>query len=188
MKLLLCLLLALTTLVPQGATVDKTAWELPDLETKTHCVLPAGEAKVSVLLFVSPYCPTSNTFAPEINRITEDYQGRAAFFLLHADPAIKTTDAYQHAVMFKIKATVLLDAEQKITQKVGATITPEAVVLGPEGQVLYQGRINDLYLGPTKRQRQATTRDLRDALDAALGGKPPAVARTEAMGCKIPRK
>ena len=80
---------------------------------------------------------------------------------------------------------MLLDAEQKVAKKFGAKITPEVVVVGKEGNVLYQGRINDLYLSPTKRQREVTKTDLRDALAAIREGKPVDVARTEAMGCKI---
>ena len=64
-------------------------------------------------------------------------------------------------------------------------ITPEVVVLGPDGKTLYQGRINNLYLGPTKKQRKATTKDLRDALDAIVEGKPVTTAKTEPVGCKI---
>ena len=66
-----------------------------------------------------------------------------------------------------------------------AKITPEVVVLSPDGKTVYQGRINDLYLGPTKKQRKATTKDLRDALDAIHKGEPVASAKTEAVGCKI---
>ncbi len=185
MKFLVALFLAFASIIPPGATADKSAWDLPDLEGTTRSVLAKEGQKASVLFFVSPYCPTANTFTAEINLITEAYDGKAAFFLVHSDPAIKVTDAYQHSIMFKIKATVLLDAEQRLAKALQAKITPEAVVLAPDGKVLYQGRINDLYLGPTKRQRQATTHELRDALDATLAGKPVPLARTEAMGCKI---
>ena len=66
-----------------------------------------------------------------------------------------------------------------------ATITPEAVLLDAKGSVYYQGRINDLYLGPTKRQRAATTRDLRDAIEALFASKPAPQPQPPAQGCKI---
>jgi hypothetical protein len=80
---------------------------------------------------------------------------------------------------------VLLDKEQRLAKRVEAKTTPEVVVLAPDGKPLYQGRVNDLYAGPTKRKKQATTKDLRDALDAIQAGKPVAVPRTEAVGCVI---
>ena len=87
--------------------------------------------------------------------------------------------------MMAIKVPVLLDKDQSLAKRTLARITPEVVVLAPDGRTLYQGRINDLYLGPTKKQRKATTKDLRDALDALQDGKPVAVAKTDAVGCKI---
>lgn len=158
---------------------------LPGADGKEHTPLNAGDKKAVVLFFVSAYCPTSNNFVKEMNQIVADYGGRAAFNFVHSDSDQKHTDILQHTEMNEIKAPVLMDKEQRLARQARATITPEAVVFGQDGAILYQGRINDLYLGPTKRQRQATTKDLRDALDAILAGKPVAQPKTEAMGCKI---
>lgn len=182
---LLLLLAVTTTSLLHAQTPD--ALQLPGADGKEHAPLSVpAERKGAVLCFVSPYCPTSNTFVPELNRIVADYGNAFAFYFVHADPDVKLTDVLQHTEMNEIKATVLLDKEQKLAKLFQARITPEVAVLSPDGKTtLYQGRVNDLYLGPTKRQRQATTRDLRDALDAIQGGKPVAHAKTEAVGCKI---
>jgi thiol-disulfide isomerase/thioredoxin len=184
MKHLLSSLLLLLVSMQLSKAQEET-WQFPDPEGAMHSPLVVGDKKGIVLFFVSPYCPTANTFMPEINRIAEEYAGQFASYIVHADPGIKVTDAYQHAVMFKVKATVLLDKEQRLAKRVQAKITPEVVVLAADGKALYQGRINDLYLGATKRQKKATTKDLRDALDAIQAGKPVTTARTEAVGCKI---
>jgi hypothetical protein len=42
-----------------------------DVDGGKHTLL-AGDKKPMVLVFVSPYCPTSNAFTPEINRIAAD--------------------------------------------------------------------------------------------------------------------
>lgn len=160
--------------------------ELADVEGKPHQPLKVGEGKKAVvLLFVSPYCPTANKLLPEFNRIAAEQVQSFSFYLVHSDPDTKVTDAYQQAVLNEVKSTVLLDKDQTLAKKLQAKITPECVVLNPAGETVYQGRINDLYLGPTKRQRQATTKDLSDALEAIAAGKPVATAHTEAIGCKI---
>lgn len=160
--------------------------KLPGADGREHTplVVPAGK-KAAVLVFVSPYCPTANTFMSEINRIATDYAEPFAFHLIHADADAKLTDILQHNEMHSVKIPVLLDKEQRLAKLTGAKITPEAVVLAADGTTLYQGRINDLYLGPTKKQRQPTTKELRDALDAIQQGKPVVIPKTEAMGCKI---
>ena len=40
-----------------------------------------------------------------------------------------------------------MDAEHTIARKVGATKTPEVFVVGRDGAILYQGRIDNLYQG-----------------------------------------
>lgn len=180
--LVLSVLLSLSLLT---ARAEEKPLEFADFNGKTHTPLVVGDKKAVMLVFVSAYCPTANTFMPEINRIVAEYEKSFSFYLVHADPGLKTEDVYRHAEMFEIKAPVLLDKEQRLAKLTKATITPEVVVLDGKGATLYQGRINDLYLGPTKKQRQATTKDLRDALDAVLAGKPAATPKTEAVGCKI---
>lgn len=179
------LALALIPLLPTPALAQDQSLELPDPEGTLHKPFVAGDKKGIVFFFVSPYCPTANNCMPEIGKIAAEYEANFACYIIHSDPDTKATDAYQQAVMNHVKSTVLLDKEQALAKKLKAKITPETVVLSPLGEVMYQGRINDWYLGPTKKQRKATTRDLRDALDAIQSGKPIAVAKTEAIGCKI---
>ncbi len=185
---------ALVTLFPLALALSPARAEepaaveplkLPALDGTEHAALDAAGKKGAVLFFISPYCPTSNTFIPEMNKIAEEYGGEFAFRFIQTDKDVRTADAQQQVELQGIKAVMLLDRGQLAVKKAGATKTPEAVVLGPDGKTLYQGRINDLYLTPTRRQREAKTRELRDALDSLKAGKPVAVAKTEAAGCTI---
>ena len=184
MMLHLKILLSLIVLTVCVHAQDKSL-TLPGADGKDHTPLSVGDKKAAVLFFVSPYCPTSNTFVPEMNRIIADYGAGFAFYLVHSDRDQKLTDILQHTEMNTIKVPVLLDKEQHLARFAHAKITPEVAVIAPDGMTLYQGRINDLYLGATKRQRKATTQELRDALEAIQAGKPVAVAKVEAVGCKI---
>jgi len=159
--------------------------ELPGLDGKTHTPLAVGERKGVVLIFVSPFCPTSNAFTPEANRIVADYGDRFAFYFIEADAEIKEADAKKHVETMEIKAPVLLDPSQHLAKRTKATITPEAVVMGAKGDTLYQGRINDLYATQTKKLKEPKTHDLRNALDAIAAGRPVAVPSTKAIGCSI---
>ena len=177
MKHLLCALLLFTSIA--------SALELPATDGKSYDPAAAGDKKAVVLFFVSPFCSTTKSFMKEINQITADYSDRVIVYLVHSDPEITNEVAMEHAILSEVKATVLLDKQQALAKQVQAQITPEVVVLSPKSEALYKGRINDLYLGPTKRQRAATTKDLRDALDAILAGKPVPAPQQEAQGCKI---
>jgi thiol-disulfide isomerase/thioredoxin len=162
-----------------------SALELPATDGKSYDPAAAGDKKAVVLFFVSPFCSTTKSFMKEINQIAADYSDRVVVYLVHSDPEITLEVALEHAILSEVKTTVLLDKEQAFAKQLKAKITPEAIVLSPKAETLYQGRINDLYLGPTKRQRASTTKDLRDALDAILSSKPVPSPQHEAQGCKI---
>jgi thiol-disulfide isomerase/thioredoxin len=158
---------------------------LKGLDGKPVEVLATAGKKAVVLFFVSPYCPTSNNFGPEMKGIEDDFADAFAFRYLHSDSSVKAADILQHASMMGFESPVLDDTARVVAKKLGAKITPEVIVLDAAGTVLYQGRINDLYLGPTKRQREVKMHDLRDALAAIKAGVPVPTPRTEAVGCKI---
>jgi hypothetical protein len=177
--LLLALLLATTAFAAEKPI------ELSDLEGKIRTPLAVGDRKGVVLVFVSPFCPTSNAFTPEVNRIAADYADRFTFYLIEADADISVTDAKKHVETMEIKTPVLLDPQQRLAKLTKASITPEAVVLSANGATLYQGRINDLYVNQTKKLKEPKTHDLRVALDAIAVGKPVPVPATKAIGCSI---
>lgn len=158
---------------------------LPATDGKSYPPLDATGKKAVVLIFVSPFCSTTRPFMKEINAISADYADKAAISLVHSDSEITIEVAFQHADMEQVKTRVLIDKTQQLAKHVGVTTTPEAVIVSPAGEMMYRGRINDLYLGPTKRQRAATTNDLRDAIDAVLAGKPAPSPQQPAQGCKI---
>lgn len=172
-------------LLPAGRA-DEAALTLNDLDGKPVAVLDAGEKKAVVIFFVSPYCPTSNKFCPEMNAIVKDFGGDFAFRFVHSDSTVTEEDRKRHAELMELQAPVLDDTKQALAKRLGATTTPETAVVDADGKTLYQGRINDLYLTRTKSQRDgAKVHDLRDALAAIRKGRPVANPRTEAMGCGI---
>ncbi|MBP6784121.1 MAG: redoxin domain-containing protein [Verrucomicrobiales bacterium] len=176
------------SLVGISAAEDKEtapAISLSGIDGKPVAPLDAEGKMAVVLFFVSPYCPTSNNFGPEMNAIVNDFKESFAFRFIHSDSSVKEPDMVQHASMMGFEAPVLNDTAQQLARHLGAKITPEAIVIDAKGGVLYHGRINDLYLGPTKRQREIKTHDLRDALTAIKKETPVTTPNAVAVGCKI---
>ncbi len=146
------------------------------------------EGVASVMIFVTVDCPISNAYAPEIQSILRDFADEPLdFYLVHVDPEVTVERARTHAADFSLSCAILMDPTQKLVSLVGATVTPEAVVIVGDGILAYRGRIDNWYgdLG-AKRPLGATRHELRDALRAVLDGEPVPQARTEAVGCYIP--
>jgi hypothetical protein len=149
---------------------------------------PVQEPKLqpTVLLFLGHDCPISNGYAPEIGRLYEEFTPRNVDFrIIYAEPDFTDEEASRHAKDFKFPCPTEVDTSLKLALKYGATVKPEAVVISTSGEILYRGRINDLHIDFGKKRPQATTHDLKNALEEILQGKPISVPRTKAIGCYI---
>jgi len=154
-----------------------------DLAGKTVSLFPAS--KPTVLIFVRTDCPISNRYAPELQRLYREYSPRVAFYLVYADPAESAKDIQKHMSDYGYKFGALRDPSHELVKLAKARVTPEAAVFSAHGELLYHGRIDDLYVDFGKSKREPTTHDLQDAVDAALAGKPVAVPETRAVGCYL---
>ena len=146
----------------------------------------AGQ-KATLLFFVMHECPVANGYAPEINRIISEYAARGVQgFVVYVESDLSPEKARRHAVDYGYKSGSLLDPKHFLVKAAGASISPEAAVFGPTGEVLYRGRIDDRVTDFGKRRVEPTRRDLRLALDTILAGKPVPARLTKAVGCYIP--
>lgn len=160
--------------------------DLTDLSGTVQHPLDLGTAKAAVVLFIATDCPISNGYAPEINRICRQYAPQGVrFYLVHVDPDLKAEDAAKHAADYGFSCPVLIDRRRELVRALSAKVTPQAVVLGPGAKVVYHGRIDNWYAQLGKPRTEATTHELRDALEAVLAGKPVAVDHSPAVGCAI---
>lgn len=150
--------------------------------------LAAQPVKETVLFFITNDCPISNAFAPEIARICAEYQPKGAECkLVYIDPTMTDAAARAHAAAYGHGAYPrIVDRHHDLVKAAGVTITPEAAVMSSAGKVLYRGRIDNSFVTLGQSRRQASQRDLRDALDATLAGKPAPHPETKALGCYIP--
>lgn len=170
-----------------GDTTRPSELAMADLNGVLRRPLEAGRASAVVLLFVAVDCPISNGYAPEINRICKQYEDKGVtFYLVYPAADLTSANAKRHMADFALNCPAIIDAQHQLAKKVGATITPEAVVIGKDQAVLYRGRIDDHFISVGKSRYEATTHDLRVALDEVLAGKAVSVPRTKAIGCSIP--
>lgn len=173
--------------LPLGAADAKT--EFTDLEGKVQYPLATAGHQATVLIFIWQTCPVANAYAPEIERIYQDYQARGvALFVVQVDPELQLEKARQHAKDYGYTMPLLHDPMGVLSKHCGATMTPEAVVLLPDGKRIYNGRIDNRQAALGKRRPKATVFDLRDSLDAILAGKELKPRSTQVIGCYIPEE
>jgi hypothetical protein len=145
------------------------------------------EGKTQVLFFLSRECPISRFYAREIQAICSEYKTRGAgCALVFEDLPADNAAIQQHLQEFGyLGIPAMSDATGKIATIAKATVTPQAVVFDKNGTIRYSGRIDNFYADLGKPRRQATTHDLRDALDALSSGRPVLNPETTPIGCFI---
>lgn len=162
------------------------SYALADANGKTHSAEEMQHFKATVLLFVATECPNANIYAPVLARLYREYSARGVLFLaVYSDPADNAA-VQKHDVEYQIPYPGLLDPNQTLARQTGARSTPEAVVLGPGGEELYRGRVDDRFVDLGKTRFRASHEDLREALDQILQGQPVKNPVTKVLGCAIP--
>lgn len=163
---------------------------LADLDGNAVDPLAAlSEAKAAVFVFTSVECPIANRYAPEIKRLRETYAPRGIAFALVYPNADETADSIRaHLAEYALPFDALRDPRHELVRAAGATVTPEALLVGKDGAIAYRGRIDDRYVDFGETRPEPTRRDLADAIEALLAGRPAETRETKAVGCSIAEK
>jgi peroxiredoxin len=164
-----------------GATIGD--FTLPDVDNKEQSLKSLAGKNGTVLLFISVQCPVSNAYNERMEKLAQDYKAKGiAVIGINSNVAEDAASAKAHATQNKLSFPILKDAGNKIADKLGAAVTPEAYFLDASNKLVYHGRIDN-----ARNAAEVQSQELRDAMDAVIAGK--AVEKTEAkaFGCSIKR-
>ena len=164
-----------------GATIED--FTLPDVDNKDRSLKSLMGKNGAVLIFVAVQCPVSNAYNERMEQLAQDYKAKGINVIgINSNVAEDAAAVKAHAAEHKLTFTILKDPGNKIADKLGAAVTPEAYLLDASGKLLYHGRIDN-----ARNAAQLETSDLRNALDAALADKPIEKTEAKAFGCTIKR-
>jgi peroxiredoxin len=164
-----------------GATIAD--FSLPDANGKEHTLASLAGKNGSVLIFVAVQCPVSNAYNERMEKLAQDYKAKGINVIgINSNVAESADVVKAHAAEKKLTFPILKDAGNKVADRLGATVTPQAYFLDGSNKLLYRGRIDN-----SRNDAGVTSSELRDALDATLAGKPVAKPTADAFGCSIKR-
>ena len=164
-----------------GATIED--FTLPDFDNNDRSLKSLAGKNGTVLLFISVQCPVSNAYNERMEKLAADYKAKGiAVIGINSNVAEGASAIKAHAAENKLSFPILKDPGNKIADRLGATVTPEAYYLDANNKLLYHGRIDN-----SRNAAQVESNDLRNALDAALAGKAVEKAEAKAFGCSIKR-
>ena len=149
--------------------------------------------KAVVVVFVNPNCPFSKLYQNRLAALSSSYGSRGVQFLF-IDTPINMEASVDAAEAEKVKIKVsggaslplFTDEGQTVSTLLGATKTPEVVVLQPDGgsfAVRYRGAIDD----NPQVENYVKQKYLEQVLDNLLAGRAAGVPDKRAAGCLIKR-
>lgn len=190
----LCLLWLLAVAVGQGAesasrgnqqAVDFHSLRMLDVRGEIHVLGETDGIQGTTFVFLSAECPISRRYLPELNRLAVAAADQGIrFYGVISDSSVSRREAARFLSEFEVAFPVLLDTANDLAQLLAPTHVPQAFVLDRSGELVYQGRIDDLYAAVDKRRPTATQRDLLDAMTAVADGQRVEPRRTTPVGCR----
>jgi peroxiredoxin len=164
-----------------GSTIED--FTLPDVDNKERSLKSLAGKNGTVLLFIAVQCPVSNAYNERMEKLALEYKAKGiAVIGINSNAAEDAAAVKAHAAETKLNFPILKDPGNKIADRLGATVTPEAYFLDGSHKLVYHGRIDN-----ARNAAQVESNDLRNAIDAALAGKPVEKAEAKAFGCSIKR-
>lgn len=194
------LLLSLTTLCAGALCAAESpkvgapapGFTLPSSEGKTES-LGKYKGKFVVLEWFNPGCPfvQKHYLSHNMQNLQKEFTDKGVVWLTIDSSApgeegnLSADDAKKRIADWQINSSAfLLDPTGKVGHEYGATNTPHMFIIDPHGKLIYKGAIDDK---PSTDQADIAGANnyVRDALDAALAGKPVETATTKAYGCSV---
>ncbi|MDX1932514.1 MAG: redoxin domain-containing protein [Capsulimonadales bacterium] len=163
------------------APSGETAFNWKDLANRSYSTSDIVPGKADVFLFTSMECPIAVKYMPRLLRMNAAYAPKGIrFFLVNANPADDAKSFARWSRERKATLPLVKDDKTALADRLGITMTPEAAVVAPDGTVVYRGRIDD-----NVEEAKVSRRDLANALDDVLAGRPVKVTRVLPFGCAI---
>ena len=175
------LMVALSTTAPD--------FLLPDVVSgKTISLATFKEKKLLLVMFICRHCPYVQHVKHELARLGKDYSrkdvGIVAVSSNDARNYPEDAPAKLHEMARELGFVFPLghDETQEVAKAYNATCTPDFFLFDQNRRLIYRGQLDDSRPGNGK---PLTGRDLRDALEASLSGRPVAKEQKPSVGCNI---
>jgi peroxiredoxin len=175
-----------STMLPLGTTAPE--FRLPNIDGTTIGLNDVATGKGLVVMFLCNHCPFVKHVAPELVRLTKDYESRGIRFvgissndiLQYPDdaPEMMKTEAAEQGYTFPY----LYDESQAVAQAYRAACTPDFFVFDGGKRLVYRGQLDDSRPGNGKPLNGS---DMRRALDQILSGAEVSAEQRPSIGCNI---
>lgn len=173
---------ALLFLLPPPATAPVNLdFRVSALNGATVSMTDLRGDKLTVVAFIAAKCPISQAYQARLTSLYQKYsqnKGAVGFAILNSNANETIPELQKLAVGFP----VYKDFHNRVADALDAQTTPEVFVIDAAGKVRYRGAIDD-----ATNEARVKVHGLRDAIEAVLSDREPAVKELKAFGCVLKR-
>jgi peroxiredoxin len=161
-------------------------FDLPGVDGQNHALDSYADAEALVLVQSCNHCPYVQAWEDRLSAIARDYadNGVRVVAVNSNDAEHYPEDSFEEmqrrASARGFTFDYLYDEPQAVARELGSERTPEVFVYDRDRRLVYHGAIDD-----SRDETAVTQQYLRDALDAVLEGREPAVTGTPPVGCTV---
>ncbi|NND97151.1 MAG: redoxin domain-containing protein [Pirellulaceae bacterium] len=170
---------------PVAAIGKVKTFSLPGIDGTTVTLSTHIDVQYHVLCFLGTECPLARVYGPRLQRMSQSYADKGVRFVgINSNVQDSMAELQQYAREHSLTFPMAKDFDRSVAMNVGATRTPEVIVVDRGGRIRYRGRIDDQYQVGVARS-EASVHDLRAALDQLIAGEAVSIPVTTAVGCLI---
>jgi len=163
-------------------------FSLPDFDGKIHTLSEFNSAKGLVVAFICSHCPFVKHIRSEFSKFARDYQSQGIVVVAINSNDVQTypqdgpVGMKEESLSEGYVFPYLFDNTQAVAKAYQAACTPDFYLFDHHQKLVYRGQFDSSR--PSNGQ-PVTGRDLRDATDALLQGKPANSDQKPSIGCNI---
>ena len=160
-----------------------------DIDGNIHRLGESPTTTAWAFVFLSPRCERSAVFLPVLDRLLGAYEEQhIEFFIVVSDPDVDRAEARAWRDRDHLRMPILFDGGGVLATELGATHTPQAVVMDSAGHRVYCGKIDDRPDRPGDKRARPRQTYLATALRSLTAGRPPLIRKTDPSGRAIDRR
>ncbi len=146
------------------------------------------DKKALLVIFICRHCPYVQQIKKGLAQLGNDYAGKEVGMVAISsnDPSSHPMDSPESLKEMALEEgftfPFLFDETQEMAKAYTAICTPDSFLLDQDRRLVYRGQFDD---SRPFSFRPVTGKDIRDAIDAVLAGKPVSTDQKPSVGCSI---
>lgn len=160
---------------------------LPGTSGRSWGIQDFDASPLLLVVFSCNHCPYAQAWEGRIIEIVRDYATKGlGTIVINSNETVNYPDDRMERMVERARSKgypfpYVRDEDQKVAKAYGALVTPHPFLFDKQRRLVFQGRPDDSWQEPSK----VTKPFLREAIEAALRGRPVPTAETSVIGCTI---